>query len=357
MSTIIESQSDWMRTSVCHLDLVAEAAARARQDRLTKPHGALGRLEDIAIRLAGMQGRVQPRIERVHIAVFAADHGVAEEGVSAFPQAVTVEMVRNFARGGAAISVLAREIGATLEVVNVGTIGDPGVFENVLDRRVAAGTANFCAAPAMTAAQLQTALAAGHEAAQRAANEGADLFIGGEMGIANTTAASAVACALLDLPGATLAGPGTGVDADGVRHKARTIDRALVMHRDSFSDAFDVLRCVGGFEIAALSGAFLHCAQRGVPALVDGFIATVAALATSRLVPEAGAWFFYAHRSAEPGHRHVMKALAAEPLLDLGMRLGEGSGAALAVPLLKMACALHANMATFADAGVSEKIT
>lgn len=356
MSVVVQNQSQWLYEPVRHPDRDAEVAARARQDILTKPPGALGRLEEIAIRLAGLQGRAQPALDRIHIAVFAADHGVAEEGVSAFPQAVTVEMVRNFARGGAAISVLARELGATLEVINVGTVGDPGAFENVLDRRVAAGTVNFCLAPAMTAAQLDAALAVGHEAAERAVADDADLFIGGEMGIGNTTAASAVACALLALPGATLAGPGTGVDAEGVRRKACVIDRALERHAESFDDTLDVLRCIGGFEIAALAGAFLRCAQAGVPILVDGFIASVAALAALRLAPEAAPWFFYGHRSAEPGHRHVTEALAAEPLLDLGMRLGEGSGAAVAVPVLRLACALHANMATFAGAGVSEKL-
>lgn len=329
--------------------------ALARQAQLTKPPGALGELERLAVHLAALQGTARPSLERVRIVVFAADHGVAEEGVSAFPQAVTVEMVRNFARGGAAISVLARALGATLEVINVGTVSDPGPLPGVLDQRIAPGTANFRRAPAMTAAQLAAALKAGAQAAERARQDGVQLFIGGEMGIANTTSAAAVACALLGLPGAALAGPGTGLDDAGVKRKAAVIDDALALHRASLADPLAALRCLGGFEIAALAGAYVRCAQLGVPVLVDGFIASVAALCARRLCPGVEPWFFYGHNSAEPGHKQVIAALGARPLLHLGLRLGEGSGAAAAVPLLRLACALHNEMATFAEAGVSEK--
>lgn len=346
----------WLGEPVKRHHIAMQQAALARQAGLTKPPGSLGRLEELAVRLASMQGAEKPRVEHVRIAVFASDHGVAEEGVSAFPQAVTVEMVRNFARGGAAISVLARELGASLEVINVGTVGDPGPLAGVISQRVASGTANFCRGPAMSAAQLAEALAAGRAAAERALAQGMQLFIGGEMGIANTTSATALACAYLNLPSATLAGPGTGLDSDGVGRKARAVDRALDLHRPQLRDALDVLRCLGGFEIAALAGAFVRCAQIGLPVLVDGFIASTAALAAIRLQPQAGDWFLYAHRSAEPGHRHLMKALGAEPLLDIGMRLGEGSGAAVALPLLRLACVLHERMATFTEAGVSEKL-
>jgi nicotinate-nucleotide--dimethylbenzimidazole phosphoribosyltransferase len=337
------------------LDVVCEQAARQRQGQLTKPPGSLGQLEELACRLAAMQRAVKPRLDRVHIVVFAADHGVAAEGVSAFPQAVTVEMMRNFARGGAAVSVLARELGAALEVVNVGTKADPGPLPGVVDQRVAAGTVNFTQGPAMTESQLHAALRAGADAAERAHRGGAELFIGGEMGIANTTAASAVACALLERKAQELAGPGTGLDAQGVARKARVIEAALVRHQTSLRPPLEALRCLGGFEIVALTGAYLRCAQLGVPVVVDGFIASVAALVAVRVQPQAAAWFFYGHNSAEPGHRLVMQALAANPLLHLGMRLGEGSGAALAVPLLRLACALHNGMATFAEAGVSGK--
>jgi len=332
-------------------------AACRRQGQLTKPPGSLGELETVAIRLCGMQDRDRPGIDRVQITVFAADHGIAEEGVSAFPQAVTAEMVRNFARGGAAINVLARLLDAALEVINVGTAVDPGPLPGVVDYRIAAGTANFHRAPAMPRAQLERALWCGAEVAERAKVSRIDLFIGGEMGIANTTSASAIACALLGLPSSTLAGPGTGLDDTGVRHKALVINEALARHRLAHDDVLNVLCCVGGFEIAALVGAYLRCAQLGVPVLVDGYISTVAALCAQRLNNDAPAWFFYGHNSAEPGHRPVMEALGARPLLHLGMRLGEGSGAAVAVPLLRMACALHNQMATFAEAGVSEELS
>ncbi len=328
-------------------------AARRRQGRLTKPPGSLGELETIAIRLCGMQGRDRPGIDRLQIAVFAADHGVAEEGVSAFPQSVTAEMLRNFARGGAAINVLARMLDATLEVINVGTAVDPGPLPGVVDRRIAPGTANFRRAPAMTRVQLERALQCGVEVAERAGLDRVDLFVGGEMGIANTTSASAIACALLGLSASTMAGPGTGLDDAGVRHKAVVIDDALAHHRLTQNDVLGVLSHVGGFEIAALAGAYLRCAQLGVPMLVDGYISTVAALCAQRLNADVSAWFFYGHNSAEPGHRLVIEALGARPLLHLGMRLGEGSGASTAVPLLRVACLLHNQMATFAEAGVS----
>ncbi len=343
----------WTRAAIPSDD--HRRAALARQAQLTKPAGALGELERLAVRLAALQGTTRPKVERVRIAVFAADHGVAEEGVSAFPQSVTVEMVRNFARGGAAVSVLARTLGASLEVINVGTAADPGPLPGVLDRRIAPGTANFRRTPAMTAEQLAAALQAGAEAAERAKQDDVQLFIGGEMGIANTTSAAAVACALLDLPAAALAGPGTGLDAAGVKRKAAVIDDALALHSTARSDPLEALRCLGGFEIVALAGAYVRGAQLGVPVLIDGFIASVAALCALRLRPDAEPWFFYGHDSAEPGHQQLIAALGARPLLHLGMRLGEGSGAAAAVPLIRLACALHNEMATFVEAGVSKK--
>jgi len=331
----------------------AAAAARRRQDTLTKPAGSLGRLEELAVSLAGMQGSPRPALERVHIAVFAADHGVAAEGVSAYPQAVTVEMVRNFAAGGAAIAVLARTLHATLEVVDVGTAADPGPLAGVISQRAGAGTANFCTGPAMAEEQLEIALAAGRDAAQRARGAGAQLFIGGEMGIGNTTSATAITCALLDLAPDAVVGPGTGLERAGIAHKAEVVRAALERHRAELDTPLAVLRRLGGFEIAALTGAYAACAQHGIPVMVDGFIAGAAALVAARLCPGAAGWFFHSHVSAEPGHAYVLRALGAKPLLDLGMRLGEGSGAAVAVPLLRLACALHNEMATFGEAGVS----
>ncbi len=345
---------DWLQRPVAPLHEEARQAAAERQTMLTKPPGALGRLERLAIDLAAMQGRPLPRLERIRITVFAADHGVAAEGVSAFPQAVTAEMVRNFARGGAAISVLARQLGAELEVVDLGTVTELEPLPGVVSERLGPGSANLAREAAMSEAQLAAALDAGRAALERALASGCDLFIGGEMGIGNTTAASAVACALLKVAPEALAGPGTGLDADGVRRKARVIARALELH-GSDGEPLELLRRLGGFEIAALTGAFTAAAQRGVPVLVDGFIATAAALVAVRREPRVGQWLLFSHASAEPGHAALVEALGAEPLLDLGMRLGEGSGAAVAATLLRSACALHNEMATFAEAGVSEK--
>lgn len=334
-------------------DVACARAARARQARLTKPPGSLGRLEEVVCRLAALQASERPRVDAVRIVVFAADHGVAAQGVSAFPQAVTAEMVRNFARGGAAINVLARSLGASLEVVNLGTVHETGRLPGVIDRPIGSGTADLAREPAMAEAQLLEALAAGGEAAERAGRAEVDLLIGGDMGIGNTTAASAVASALLSVPPRYLAGPGTGLDAAGVRRKAAVIEHALALHGSALAEPLEVLRRLGGFEMAALVGLYLRGAQLGIPLLVDGFIATTAALVAVRVNASAREWFIYAHRSAEPGHRMVLETLQAEPLLSLGMRLGEASGAAVAVPLLRLACALHEEMATFEEAGVS----
>jgi nicotinate-nucleotide--dimethylbenzimidazole phosphoribosyltransferase len=350
------SEFSWLQQAIKPMHETARSAAVARQGQLTKPPGALGQLEGLAIRLAALQGADKPQIERVFISVFAGDHGVAAEGVSAFPQAVTAEMVKNFARGGAAICVAARAIGATLEVVNLGTAFDTGELSNVRNHDLGKGTANFTQTAAMSETQLAAALAAGRDSAERAQAQGAQIYIGGEMGIANTTSAAALACALLQLSPEQLAGPGTGLDAAGVARKAEVIARALQLHATHLTDSREVLCRLGGFEIAALTGAFISCAQRGIPVLVDGYITTVAALLAVRMQPDVAAWLLYAHRSAEPGHILMLQALQAETVLQLGMRLGEGSGAAVAVPVLRMACALHNEMATFAEAGVSEKI-
>lgn len=347
-------KSDWWDEPVPAPDAAMRVAAEARQNELTKPPGSLGRLEAIAVRLAALQRIEQPTLETLHMTVFAADHGVADEGVSAFPQAVTLEMMRNFARGGAAISVLARELDAALEVVDLGTAVDGGDMDGVIRARIRAGTHNFCRREAMSQTQSMAAFRAGRDAAERARQHGARLFIGGDMGIANTTSATAVAALLLDEDPQVLAGPGTGLDATGVSHKVEVVRRGIERHAATAGDPCAVLAAVGGFEIAALAAAQVAAAQRGIPSLVDGFIAGVAALAAVRRVPAVAPWLFYGHRSAEPGHDRVLRALEAEPLLDLGMRLGEGSGAAVAVPLLRAACALHGGMATFAEAGVSQ---
>jgi nicotinate-nucleotide--dimethylbenzimidazole phosphoribosyltransferase len=351
----MRSNLTWLNDTPKRLDEGAVAAARARQAELTKPPGALGDLETLAITLAGWQGRVLPRLDRVYICVFAADHGVTDEGVSAFPASVTAEMIKNFVRGGAAINVLARALNATLEVINLGTRGELDIA-GPHDIALGPGSANFVHGPAMSQAQLKAALEAGRQSVERALSEGAQLYIGGDMGIGNTTAAAALACALLPAEPEVMAGPGTGLDERGVARKAVVICRALERHAGTLNTAMDTLQRLGGFEIAALAGAYVRCAQLGLPALIDGFISSAAALIAGRMRPGVSAWWLFGHRSKEPGHDAILQALAARPLLDLGMRLGEGSGAAMAVPLLRLACELHAGMATLAEAGVSEKL-
>lgn len=345
----------WWQDPCQPLDHVARAKAEARQRQLTKPAGSLGRLEALAVHLAALQGRERPTLERPWIAIFAGDHGVVAEGVSAYPQAVTGQMLANFVAGGAAIGVLARELDAALEVIDLGTAVPLPPLPGVRHLQVGAGTRNFLHEPAMTRAQVLACLEAGRDSLLRARAQGCELFIGGEMGIGNTTAAAALACWLLDCPPAGLAGPGTGLDGAGVARKARVIEAALALHRPRIGDALQALERLGGFEIAALVGAYLAAAQQGVVVLVDGFICGVAALLAVRLNPACRDWLLFAHRGAEPGHARVLWALAAEPLLELGLRLGEGSGAALAVPLLRMACSLHGRMATFAEAAVAER--
>lgn len=344
----------WWLTPAREVDQDSREEALARQQQLTKPTGSLGQLEAVAVQLAGLQGRVKPKADKVWIAIFAGDHGVVAEGVSAYPQEVTGQMLHNFIMGGAAISVLARQLSAQLDVVDLGTVS-PLNLPGVRHLNLGAGTANFAKGEAMTQAQLEGALAGGRDSVLRAKAAGTELFIAGEMGIGNTTAASAVACSLLSCPASLLVGPGTGLDAQGINHKAQVIEQALQLHAAQTGDALGSLRALGGFEVAALVGAYLACAQEGIAALVDGFICTVAALVAVRLNPSCREWLFFGHRGAEPGHRHVLETLQAEPLLELGLRLGEGSGAALAVPLVRLACELHNGMATFAEAAVADR--
>ncbi|HEY3697720.1 MAG TPA: nicotinate-nucleotide--dimethylbenzimidazole phosphoribosyltransferase [Spongiibacteraceae bacterium] len=332
--------------------------AQQRQQQLTKPPGSLGILETCAIDLAALQQRDQPTVEKIAITIFAADHGVAEEGVSAFPQVVTGEMVKNFSAGGAAITVLARMLDAKFHVVNVGTVNPLPELLNVSDRRVASGTANFCKTAAMSAEQCAQALQIGSDTIDKSVGDATgelDLFLGGEMGIANTTTAAALACALLQLVPEQIVGRGTGVDDNGVALKARVVKSALQKHALQLQSPFSILQTLGGFEIAALVGAYIRSAQCGVPVLVDGFICTVAALIALQLNASIRPWLLFSHCSAERGHRVLIEHLDVRPLLNLDMRLGEGSGAAVAVPLLQAACALHNQMASFASAGVSRE--
>ncbi|MEH6565335.1 MAG: nicotinate-nucleotide--dimethylbenzimidazole phosphoribosyltransferase [Halopseudomonas sp.] len=325
----------------------------ARQTQLTKPQGALGRLEQLAVNLAGLQGRSQPSMERIWISIFAADHGIAQEGVSAYPQEVTGQMLANFAGGGAAINVLARHLGAELELLNLGLVDESGPLPGVRQLKIAAGTNNFLHAPAMSEVQCAHALLAGREAVLRSSEKDTDLFIGGDMGIGNTSSACALACLLLDMPAVRLVGAGTGMKNGGLQHKTRVIEAALKLHRPHISSPLEALVRVGGLEIAALAGAYMAAAQEGIPVLVDGYICSAAALCATRMNPSIIPWLLYSHRSAEPCHQELLDALDAEPLIALEMRLGEASGAAVAVPLLQSACRLHNEMATFKEAAVS----
>ena len=331
-----------------------KATAIERQSQLTKPAGSLGQLETIAIRLADLQQNEQPNVNNIAITLFAGDHGVAEEGVSAFPQEVTAQMVMNFIQGGAAISVLAKQLGAQLEVVDTGIATPLPEQQNLISQRAGNGTKNSVKQAAMTLQQLEIALQAGYDSIERANKNSATIFIGGEMGIANTTAASVLYCALLGLSPEQATGARTGLDDAGITHKTNIVTRILEKHQTECADnALAWLRCAGGFEIVALTGAYIRAAQTGLPILVDGFISSVAALCAVHINPSVNDYLFFSHISAEHGHRSVLSHLKQTALLDLDMRLGEGSGAAVAVSLLQAACTTHNNMATFAEAMVA----
>jgi len=335
---------------VAPLDEPAMAAARARLDSLTKPPGSLGRLERLAVQIAGITANPRPRLNDPVVVVMAADHGVAAEGVSAYPATVTAQMVHNFAHGGAAINVLARRAGARVVVVDVGVAADLPRDLPILHRKVALGTANFAHGPAMTRAQAYAAIEVGLDLAT---NEAADVICLGEMGIGNTTAASTMLAAFTGLPAAEVTGRGTGIDDATWSHKVAVIERALQTNQPDASDPMDVLTRVGGLEIAGLVGVALGAAARRVPVLVDGFIATVAALVAAELCPATRGYMIAAHRSVEIGHRAALERLELEALFAFDLRLGEGTGAALALPTLYAALAVLDEMATFEEAGVS----
>ena len=318
-------------------DEAARAAVAARQAQLTKPPGSLGRLEDLVEWLAAWQGRDPPSAERPHTAVFAANHGVAAQGVSAYPATVTAQMVQNFIGGGAAVNQLCALIGAELKV-----------YELDLDRP----TRDFTEAPAMAEADCARAMAYG----MMAVAPGFDVYALGEMGIANTTSAAALCHALHGGSAADWVGRGTGIDDAGLDLKVRVVERAVALHRDSMTDPFEVLRCLGGLEIAAIAGAILAARLARIPVILDGYTCTAAAAVLHAADPGSIDHCLVGHVSAEPGHRRLLDKLGKAPLCDLGMRLGEGSGAVLAVTLLKAACACYGGMATFEEAGVSGKL-
>jgi len=315
-------------------DAKAIAAAMARDAVLTKPPGALGRLEEVALWLAGWQGTAQPRIARPQIVIFAGNHGVTAQGVSAFPATVTEQMVANFKAGGAAINQLAQVFGAKMDVVALD-----------LDRP----TADFTQGPAMTEAEVLHALQSGWDAV----DPGADLLVTGEMGIGNTTSAAALCCALFGGAAADWVGRGTGVDDAGLDRKTRAVAAGVARHATALTEPLEVLRCLGGREIAAMAGAILRARMLRIPVILDGFICCAAAAVLERLTPGALDHCIAGHGSAEAAHPRLLTALGKEPLLSLGLRLGEGSGAALAIGVLQAAAACHSGMATFAEAGVS----
>ena len=329
----------------------AAAEARRHLDALTKPPGSLGRLEELAVRLVALTGRA-PCVASPVIFTLAADHGVVAEGVSAYPQSVTAQMVENFLRGGAAVNVLARAAGARVVVADFGMATSLGAPSGLVVRRVAAGTANLALGPAMTLAQAVEAIAAGAALAEEAIAAGADLLGTGEMGIGNTTAASAITAAITGAAAAAVTGRGTGVDDAGHRRKIAVVERALRVNAPDPGDGLAVLARLGGFEIAGLVGVMLAAAAHRVPVALDGFIAGAAALVAATLAPAARHAMFASHRSAEPGHAVALRHLGLEPYLSLDLRLGEGTGAALFIPLARAAAAVYGEMATFKSAGV-----
>ena len=337
------------------VDIAAGNAARARQLQLTKPPGSLGRLEDLACWFAARLGNPVPAQPQCEVFVFAADHGVAARGVSAFPQSVTGQMVGNFARGGAAINVLASLEGCRIEVVDVGVASNEAPPAGVRNERVRAGTRDLASESAMTADELRAALAVGERCARAAVAREARLLIAGDMGIANSTAAACLICAITGATPESVVGRGTGVDDAGLVRKVDVV-RIALGRVAKVREPSQLLAELGGLEIAAIAGFYLEAARQGVPVLLDGYISTAAALAAVSIEPEAVNWLLASHRSAEAGHSVALEWLKLDPLLDLGLRLGEGTGAALTVPIVRAALALHARMATFGEAGVSESI-
>ena len=343
--------------SITSPDSNVVAALQHKIDNKTKPLGALGQLETVALRLGRMQQTLTPTLNTPYILVFAGDHGAAKAGVSAFPQDVTWQMVENFLAGGAAINVFARHNGLGIKVIDCGVAHDFGTREGLIDAKQGPGTANYIVEPAMTAATCAAALARGRTLAHELADAGCNVVGFGEMGIGNTAAASLITHALTDTPLIDCIGRGTGLDDAGLERKrallAQAVTRAALPAK---APAEQVLAEFGGFEIVTMAGAMLGAAERGMTLLIDGFIVTSALLAASRLAPAIADYCIFCHRSAEPGHLAQLQALDADPLLDLGLRLGEGTGAALAWPIVKAAAGFLNEMASFEAAGVAEKL-
>lgn len=350
MKIVMETQ-----VSIKPLDAEAMRLATERQGRLTKPRGALGRLEALSIQLAGITGRSRPRLGKPAIVVAAASHGVAVEGVSAYPAAVTAQMVQNFLAGGAAINVLADQAQAQLVVVDAGVAAELPAHPHLRTVKLALGTRNLLHEPAMPLDHARRMVEIGIELAHELADAGIDLLGLGEMGIGNTTASAAIVAAALQTKASSVTGRGTAIDDERLSHKIDVITQAIERHRPDPDDGWSLLHTLGGYEIALLAGCCLGAAARCIPIVLDGYITTAAALIAARLCPPVRDYLIAGHRSVEPGHRLVLEHLSLEPLLDLQLRLGEGSGAALAIPIVVAAARILDEMATFEQAGVDDQ--
>lgn len=336
-------------------DLAAAQSARTHQALLTKPSGALGYLEELSVQLAGMTGNPRPRFHQKGVIVMAADHGIAKEGVSAYPPEVTPQMVLNFLQGGAAVNVLAHQANATVKVVDIGVAYDFHEVEGLIHRKVAPGTRSLRTGPAMTRAQAEDAIQVGMDVVEGEIAAGLDLVATGDMGIGNTTPSSAITAVLTGLPVEQVTGRGTGIDEAGLYKKIRVIEEAIRVNAADPHDAMDVLAKLGGLEIAGLAGVVIGAAARRVPVVVDGFISGAAALVAAQMVPAVKPYLIASHQSVEIGHQAIWKKLGLRPLLNLDLRLGEGTGAVLAFHIIDAAARILDEMATFSEAGVSDK--
>lgn len=335
------------------LDATAMDAARARQNNLTKPPGSLGRLESLSIQVAGITGQTRPVIKDRVVITCAGDHGVVAQGVSAFPQAVTQQMVHNFVNGGAAINVLARHVGARVVIVDAGVAADMEPQPGLTIKKVGYGTADMSQGPAMSREQAIEAIQAGIQVTNEEIARGVSIVATGDMGIGNTTPSSAIVAALTGRPVIEVTGRGTGINDEQLAHKVKVIEKALAVNQPDPADALDVLGKVGGFEIGAVAGAVLGAAAQRVPVVIDGLISTAGALIAAGLAPLSRDYMIAAHSSVEIGHRAALDHLGLVPCLDFDLRLGEGTGAALVLSLVEAACKILDEMATFDSAGVS----
>lgn len=342
-------------SQITPLDKNAMDLARRRQNQLTKPQGSLGRLESLSIQLAGITGEVYPDVTRKLVLVMAGDHGVVEEGVSAYPQDVTAQMVMNMIRGGAAVNVLARQCGAHVLIVDMGIKMDIEPYDNLLVKKIAHGTGNIAREPAMSRKQAEEAILIGEEIITAEIKKGVDIFATGEMGIGNTTPSAAIAMLLTKKPAEQIVGRGTGISDLGLKNKINAIKKAVLVNKPDPEDGLDILSKIGGFEIAGLTGAILAAAAYRKPIVIDGFISTAAAMVAVVIAPVVREFLIASHISTETGHSIMLDWLGLNPLIDLGLRLGEGSGAVLCFPIIEAACKIIKEMATFDEAGVSKK--